>query len=127
MRITLEKNQYSGYLLSYETGKHLLNNLKISDKNLNCDFQIDGTTYVLNGLFSENKFSGQLTYESKTALMSAEKVNEPKEPYAPPVVDYILTEAEINPIESDINHQELVHNFDFDGFIRGERIYNSKG
>ena len=57
--------------------------------------------------------------------MSAEKVNEPKEPYAPPVVDYILTEAEINPIESDINHQELVHNFDFDGFIRGERIYNS--
>jgi hypothetical protein len=125
MRLKKEGNQLTGYLLSYETGKHQLNNLVITANALQCGFQIDGTNYKLNGVLSGNTFSGSLAYDNKTATMTAIKVLDPEVEYVRPGVDYILTEAEVGPIESDINHQELVSNFDFEGFIRGERIYNS--
>jgi len=124
LKLSRKEATYTGVLYSFEYGAIPVQQLTIEANTLNGLFTLRKVAYKLTGEFTGDTFTGTVSSATKTYSMTAQRPAEPVVAYTPPIVPYILSDQEVNPSESNLDHAGLIEEFNREGYTRGERIYN---
>jgi glucose/arabinose dehydrogenase/cytochrome c5 len=123
MKLSEQNNSYRGSLNSFDRGEIELQNINMNGDSLRCTFRLR-TEYTLTGIFQGDTFIGKVLSKDNSFSMQANRLVEPAVPYSPPKVQYILSDDDVKNSETNIDHAGLINKFNWDGWERGERIYN---
>ncbi len=98
-----------------------LENVAIDDQKLSGEFD----WFDLEGTFDGDQFTGTLTTRNGEYPFRATKQSDELVPIDRSEVAYLLSDEDLDPIEKDVDHADIIQSWDNDAFIRGSRIYNA--
>lgn len=112
-------------LVSLDEGTFLFENVDLLDDTLSGDFMMYGEEAYLDGSFKQDTFSGKLKIEDDEFLFTAKKQSSITVTIDRSQINYILSDDDLEEIESNVDHAGIISDADRDGYKRGERIYSS--
>ncbi|MEQ9216400.1 MAG: DUF6797 domain-containing protein [Cyclobacteriaceae bacterium] len=124
LKLQKSGSKYEGELSSYQFGDREVSNIRV-DKS--------GIAAMITLWEDELNWHASITRDSLIGTLKGPDIEfeilgariTSTATYQPPDVEYTLLISELPEVEKEINHQGLVRNMNREGFVRGERIYNS--
>ncbi|AEI50554.1 DUF6797 domain-containing protein [Runella slithyformis] len=124
LKLKKEGTSYSGTLFSFERGEIVLQHVAVDGNKLTGSFMQRGAVHQLTATVAGETLTGSILSGNKRLGLTAKRIEEPKEVYTLPKVQYILSDDDLNAFERHIDHSGLIERFNREGYTRGERIYN---